>query len=156
MTNELLHFLDGFNQLIKYTSSPKKEGAINFTADSMEQLYFNICDLLSELGYSVLSRNIYEELFELHLEDSSRNHNSSRESLMLTFFLQLANIDIYKPENIINYSLNCDNHMLVYDLLYANREYEIRNPKSKNSSFIYEQRSLLNILISNDIIHVKS
>lgn len=154
LDSELMKFVKRFNRLIKSNAAAYNKGEMpTLSAEHVEQLYFSICDLLADIGYSVISKSVYEELFELHSKDADKD-NISHEKMLLTFILQFANLGAHNETNIAKYSLNCSDHTAVYDLLYLNRKLEIGNPLSNRFSFIYDPRELLKVFIDSNIIQI--
>lgn len=143
----LLNFINEFNVLVEEVNQ-KDENLLPYRF-SIEQLYFSICDLLSELGYSIMSKSTYEELFDIHMLDTNY---ASKEIQILAFVLQLVNIDIYQENILSKYKLICSDHTYIYNILYTNRKFEIGDPCTQHFSFIYDQEFIKKIFLDKNII----
>jgi len=150
--NNVLNFVNSFNQLVI-----NAELTINGSHErSLESLYFSICDMLSEMGFSLISRTVIEELFFIHQEEFP--NLLSQDELMLSFILQLLNIDIKHESNKINAINKKVSHFNpialadIFQIINEHAIFTIESPYKNGSSIIYERNSVINVLDKMNVL----
>ncbi|MBP9742845.1 MAG: hypothetical protein KBD37_05755 [Burkholderiales bacterium] len=146
--SQLLELISDVTTLLeKYSSCPNLT-ELNATVQ------YKLCDIVAEAGYSILNKEIFDELLNEHLkyEDNGKAHPDK----ILSFLLGLA----HTPDNnasISSYKLNNDNMDQVYNILKSCKIASFKNLTSEASpqsdhTWVYERNAILPALLDNKIL----
>ncbi len=151
--DKICSFVNGFNQLISNTEGEHRKRS----ETSLESLYFAICDLLSELGYSLISLTVLEELFVIYQEELAQP--LERDELMLSFVLQLLNANDPQKYGLVQAGAVYQHSGLslpqLFEIIYRHRLFTIMSPYQNGSSVVYERDNIIRVLDQMEILEIK-
>ncbi len=116
----------------------------NYLSAHIEQIYYALHEILEHMGYQVLSRDAFDELYNIHMEESGQE--SSKNLKMLQFVLQLTDAKVTQ-DSISLYKLKCDDHWKLYDLLNKKCDFRLNC-----DTVVCNKSRLLSLFLENNII----
>ncbi|MBP9743622.1 MAG: hypothetical protein KBD37_09720 [Burkholderiales bacterium] len=146
--SQLLELIGDFTKLLeKYSSCPHLT-ELNATVQ------YKLCDVIADAGYSILNKEIFDELLNEHMkyEDNEKVHKDKT----LSFLLGLTH-NSNNNASISSYKLNNDNMDQVYNILQRCKiaSFNDLTPEASPQSdltWVYERNAILPVLLGNKVL----